>query len=389
MTSRTWVKRESSWQRRGHTPILIGDDFVVGVTRPQFFGTGDVRNNVGCLPGVPRTTVASVTQSAGAVHQNLTITGKVSISAPNQTFRNCRFTFSSSGDSTGGLVQSHNSQDHPTALERCEFEPSKPWDRYNALYGHHLTVYRCAITKVVDGLGLYNPSGGPIDSQILGNWIGWLSWYADDRYVDPDGNSFPSGRQWGHSDGSHSDGVQAGGSGGGIVVRGNFWQMAKYNGLNPDNCTLNEDESFTIAPGNGITPLNHDSGARPQSGQCFLGNADAYGPFTGLTFENNWIWNGNHGVLLQRGPAQGSSPIVATVRNNIFGGRWRAYGSGLRYYPIRYGFDTIINGFQPTADGQHADTDGNVWDAGCDPSMTISGVHVGGQPVLHRYDSVQ
>lgn len=386
---RVWRKEGNFWVRRGQAPVLIGDDFVLGVTRPRFLGSGDPRNNVGCLTGVPRTTVTGVTQSAGAVHENLTITGKVNISAPNQTFWNCRFTFASSGDGAGGLVQSHNSQPHPTSFERCEFEPSRMWDRYNGLYGHHMTVYRCAIARTVDGIGLYNPSGGPIDSQILGNWIGALSWFQDDRYVDPDGNPFPSGRQWGHNDGSHNDGIQAGGSGGGIVVRGNFWQMAKCNALNPGNVVIYEDETFDVFPGNGITPTAHDSGSRPQSGQCFLGNSDAYGPFTGLVFEDNWIWNGNHGVLLQRGPAQGSTPIVATVRNNVFGGRWRAYGTGMKYYPIRYGFDTIINGFQPTGDGQHPDTDGNVWADDIHESMTIGGVYQGGLPVLHRYDSAQ
>ena len=384
---RAWRKEGNFWVRRGQAPIIAGDDFVLNVTRPRFYSSGDPRNNVGCYPGVPRTTVTGVVQSAGAVHENLTITGKVAITAPNQTFRNCRFTFSSTGDGAGGLLQSHNTQPHPTLIERCEFEPDNPWDRYNGLYGHHLTVIRCAIRRCVDGIGLYNPSGGPIDSQILGCWIGYNSWYYDDRYVDPAGTSFPGGRQWGHSDGSHNDGIQAGGSGGGIVVHGNFWQQAKYNGLNPENVVLNEDESYTLNPGNGITPLSETgaNNSRPQSGQCFLGNAAAYGPFTGLDFQHNWVWNGDNGILLQVGPAQGAARIQATVANNIFGGRWRAQGSTTKYRALYYGPRTDMNGETIAADAK-LDTWGNVWADDVHESMTDTRGYVGGLPVYHRYD---
>lgn len=390
MTSRTWVKKESLWQRRGHTPISA-DEFIIGTTQPVWRGTAAPDNNVGCLPGVARTTVVSVTQADGAVHTNLTITGKVNIAAANQQFYNCRFTYASDGHYTGGLAQNSSTNDYPVTFERCEFEPSSTWDRYNGWYGHHATLLRCAITKTVDGLGFYNPSGGPVAMQLLGCWVGHLSWYDDDYNVDPTGASFPGGRANGHSDGTgtHNDAVQQG-SGSTMEVRGCFLQGAKYNALNPANLTLDSNYiNYSLSSGNGITPLDDEIGTYgfAQSGNAILSKADAYAPVTNLTITDNWLWNWGHGVSLQTGVSQAGMQIVATITGNRFGGRWRNYGGTSRYYPIRYNTNCIVNGYQPGAAGSIADTWGNVWSNDVHESMTISGNSVAGQPVLHRYDA--
>lgn len=386
----SWKKSAGLWQRRGHVPISA-DEFQIGVTQPMWRGSAAANNNVGCLPGVSRTTVASVTQANGAVHSNLTITGKINISASNQKFYNCRFTYSSDGAYTGGLAQNSSNNDYPVMFERCEFEPTTPWDRYNGWYGHHATLLRCAITKTVDALGFYNPSGGPVAMQLLGCWAGYLSWYDDDYYVDPDGTSFPSGRSNGHSDGSgtHNDGVQHGG-GSTMEVRGCFFQGAKYNALNPTNVTLDSNYiNYTVATGNGVTPLDEDTGTYgfPQAGNGILAKADVYAPVNNLTIVDNWFWNWGHGVSLQTGGSQGATPLVATITGNRFGGRWRDYGGTHRYYPIRYNTNCIVNGYQPGAAGSMPDTWGNTWSNDVHASMIISGSSVASQPVRHRYDA--
>lgn len=385
---------EQTWIRRGHPPI-VSDGFVLGETRPAWHGSGDPRNNVGCLPGVARTTVAQPVQAAGAVHRDLTITGKVTISAPDQTFWNCRFTYDSSGDGhfTGGLVQSSTIVAYPTVFERCEFEPSVTWDRYNGLYGHAFTLIRCAITKTVDGMGLYNPSGGPAAIQVLGCWIGWLAWYDDDYLVDPNGTSFPSGRPNGHSDGSgtHNDGFQHGG-GSDVEIRGCLLQGAKYNGLNPANCVLDEDGlSYSLAAGNGITPLDDTTGTYgfPQNASALLcRSASGYAPINHVTVVDNWLYNWGHGINLQVSADQGATVMQATVTGNRFGGRWRDYGGTSRFYPIRYIAEKCqVNGHIASAAGLHDDTHGNMWLPDVHESMTIGGVSVAGQPVRIRYDN--
>ena len=386
-----WIADDGWLRRPGRAGRLLDDGFVVGTTRPVWRGSGDAANNVGCLLGVARSTVESVTQAEGAVHANLTITGKVNISAANQTFFNCRFTYASTGSATGGLAQNSTTADYPVTFERCEFEPSSCWDRYNGYYGHHVTMLRCAITRTVDGLGLYNPTGGPVAAVVRGCWIGHLAWYDDDYFVDPTGTTFPSGRPNGHSDGSgtHNDGLQQG-SGQNVEVTGCFFQGARYNALNPGNITLDPDGlTYSVAAGNGITPLSDTDPTYgyPQQSNIHLGKADAYGPVTNIAFCRNWIWNAGHGISLQIGGSQGGTALVATVEDNIFGGRWRDYGGTSRYYPIRYTVGCTVNGHAPSAAGSQTDTAGNVWAADVHESMTISGVSVAGQPVLCRYDA--
>jgi hypothetical protein len=389
MGSNIRVLNANVWRGFGRSDVNVGSldtGFVMDTTRPRWFGTGNVNNNVGCLVGVPRTTVSSVTQAAGKVHENLTITSNLAITQPGQTFRNCRFTYSYSGVAGGGVIKMQNTALQapaaPTRFEFCEVEPNNPGDRWNALYGHDYIAYRSAFSKNVDGFGAYNPTGRPNNVEIAGCWVGNLAWFDNDR---PD-------QQDGHPDGTHNDGLQQGACTH-VNIHGTMFQGAKYNVLNPANCVLDEDWlEYSLVNGNGVTPLT-ESGSpygSPQSGNCFIGKADAYAAVGYITFRKNWLYNFAHGFYLNSTYFGGGTRIIqaVTIENNIFGGKWKDFGGSHHYYPIRYDNNCIVNGVRRAAGSTFYDASGNVWAANANPGVTNSdGTLVAGSPVRHRIDT--
>jgi hypothetical protein len=387
------TRRRGSERRRG----VVGDGFVMDVTRPVFKGSGHADNNVGCLPGVAKTTVASVTQSTGAVHENLIITGVLTITAAGQTFRNCRFTYSHSAASDGGQVMAQTAVTNgiATTYERCEFEPTTPGNRFNNYHGHDAKFLRCAMLKGVDGIGVYNSTARPVNVEAAGCWIGWLAWFNADG-VHTTGIV-----------GTHNDIFQAH-SGHYVNVHGCFLQGAKFNAVNPGNVVLDANwEEFTIAAGNGSDLLALNSGSTsnrwPQVSQVFLAQHTASYTTRHLTLDKNWVWNFDHGIKLasnaQAGVIDETGATVATtgfrellnvtVTNNIFGGTPRNYGATHKYYPLRYDSNVTVNGVRQTAGGTFTDTAGNVWDASATVDATYgdSGT-IAGNPIRHRVDLV-
>jgi hypothetical protein len=387
------VAAGGTWRGFGRTnvtPGTVATGFTNDVTRPVWLGTGNTSNNVGCLVGVPRTTVSTVTQAAGKRHENLTITGNLTITQPGQTFYNCRFTYSYAGDNGGGVIymasSALNAPAAPTRFEFCEVEPTNPGDRWNGLYGHDYIAYRSAFSKNVDGFGAYNSSGQPNNVEVSCCWVGNLAWFDKD---------WTSGRNDGHPDGSgtHNDGIQNGGCPV-VNVHGTFFQGAKYNVLNPTNCTLTEDGlDYVLSNGNGVTPLDEaGTYGKPQSGNCYIGKADAFAPVDDIIFRKNWVWNFSHGFFLNSTLGStiggGVSIINATVENNIFGGRWGDFGGTWHYYPIRYDNNCVVNGVRRAGGAVATDTWGNVWDANANPGVNYSdGTPVAGSAVRHRVDT--
>ncbi|HMQ09060.1 MAG TPA: hypothetical protein PKC31_00480 [Candidatus Nanoperiomorbaceae bacterium] len=377
------------WRSAGRSVLGDSDDFVMDVTQPVWRGAGNIANNVG--PATTNfTTVSTITQSNGATFENLKITSKVTITASNQTFRNCWFAYTqTSGDSTGGQVQTSFTSNYNTTFERCLFQPETYWDRYNGFFGAGGTFTRCVFTRIVDAFGLYSNSGTNQNVTIQGCWIGQLSWYANDYTVDPAGNTYAS-RANGHSDGTgtHNDGHQWGG-GANVSIHGNFYQLAKFNVKNPGNVVLDANWlTYSIATGNGIDVLSDSGPKYPGQGQALLGQANV-SPITSLEFHHNWLWNGDTGCkLASTGSAQGGTAITASIHDNIFGGRWRDYGYTYHYYPIRFDTGCIVNGFQPSGAGQSSDNHNNVWDSNVPSDMIISGSPVAGKPIVLRYDAV-
>jgi len=369
------------------------DSFVLNTTMPIWRGTNNVANNVGCLYNVTRTTVGSITQSNGAVHQNLNISFQVTITQPNQSFINCRFTYSHSAASDGGIVYCMSAAGQGTYFERCEFEPTTPGNRYNGIYGHHFTAYRCAITKTVDGIGIYNSNAQPVNVTVQGCWIGYCAWFESDG-VHTTGTL-----------GTHNDGIQWG-SGTSVTVEGCFWQGAKYNALNPANCVLTSDYmDYTLSNGNGVTPLiasppnsGTDDNKAAQQGQILLGQHSAYFHVSNITYRHNWLWNFDHGFKIMSDRGSSVSPenstgksVVDTItfENNIFGGTPRNWGSSQLYYPVRYDSNVTVNGVQHSGGGVFDDTNGNVWDASANVAATYGDSQpIAGNPVRHRVDLV-
>lgn len=365
----------------GGTYNVTSPGFILGTTRPEWYGTGDVRNNVGCLAGVSRTTVAASSLNFSTNNQtfsNLNIGDNiVTVTGSGHTFYNCRFTYNYTGTGTGGgMVMAQDASVSGLTFDHCEFEPNGTNYDFDGFYGHDATFTRCAITHTVDGLGFYNSNKAAINGTVKGCWIGQNSWYDQDNV---------------HSDGTHNDGIQNG-SGNTVWVEGCFWQGAKYNALNPANVTVNDDQTFTVQNGNGTHLLNSSANNLwPQQAQIYLGSADAYYPVDNITFINNWVWNFDAGIMLSvdGNLAQGTgTPIHATIKGNRFGGKPRDYGYTYHYYPIRYDTGCIVNGVQQSSATQFLDTWGNSFDASASVVTTYgNGVTVAGQPVYHRVDA--
>jgi len=362
-----------------------GDGFVVGTTRPVWKGSGNAANNVGCYPGVSRTTVASITQVAGATYSDLDITGKITGTVANVTLRNCRFTYSYAGDSGGGMLDLQSGSASGWTIDRCEFEPNTPGDRYNGIYGNDFAVIRSVITKTVDAIGIYNPNGSGANVTVQGCWLGYLAWFNDDGYP---------ARPNSHSDGSHNDGTQHG-TGVNVSYVGNFIQGAKFNVANPANCVLDSDcIGYSLATGNGVdvlvaAPVNTSNKAAGIA-QMFLAQHSAYYHVGNISFTDNWLWNlGNNGFYVKSNRTASVSPELSAgfsaitdveFKRNTFGGTARDYGGTYKYYPARFDTNITVNGYTGRGVAAYADLDGNVWDA-------AAAVAAPGTAIYLRYDA--
>lgn len=369
-------------------PPLVDANFTVGETRPQWFGTGNISNNVGVIPGRSRTTVQAASldmDTPGQLFQDLDITDAVNVRGQNHTFRNCRFTYSYSGNAGGGIAYIMQTAASGIRFERCEFQPDTPGDRWDGVYGHDFTLHRCAMINNVDSVGANNKFGADANVVVEGCWLGHNAWFNDDRPSVGDG----------HNNGTHNDGLQHF-SGNNVTLRGNFFQGAKLNALNPGNVTVDEDGlGFSIGTGNGVTPLllqapNTQNNRWPQQAQMYVatGVSGAVAPPNNITVDRNWFWNFDHGVKLEsRGDA-----LSATITNNRFGGRFRDWSGTYRGYPIRYDAGCTVNG-ATHPQGTFLDDAGNVWDSSAraassqgDRDTYGNGTVFPGTPIVHRID---
>lgn len=365
-------------------PTPTTDPFVLRTTKPLYFGHGDVRNNVGCRANVGRVNYAGAINFAnGPVSlSNLNITSLQSVVGAGHRFDNCYFTGSYSGDNGGGVVACTSSTVSDLRFDFCEVEPAVPGDRYNGIYGHDFTFSRGVVTKTVDGFGVYTAVAGgetlrPVNVHIEGSWIGYLSWWKDDR------NSAPNG----HPDGSHNDGVQWG-SGTHLYIIGSVFNHARYNGDNPGNVVINEDESFTVSAGNGVNVLAFSTAqvvTNPQSPQILLGQ-HSNGIIDYLWFEDNWLINGDNGLKLMSNSTYlgtGAHRAIANVSflRNKYQGVWRDQGGAYHAYPGRWDSNVTVNGVK-RAGGTYVDTANNTW-TGTPPPQYFAG-----QSIFQRIDAV-
>lgn len=336
-------------RRLSRGAAAASDNFILGVTIPQ----PDV--NVGVYPSVARTTYSGPTTitTNGTVIQNQNITQYITINAANVTFINCYF--SAGGNNTpGGMAQCSGANCSNIRFYRCTFSPSTYSYSRDAVYGHDYTVERCHIEHTVDGCAVANQYAAAANVQILGSWIGNLSWFANDGGI--------------HADGTHNDGVQVH-SGTNIYIIGNAFYGYKFNAL-------------------GSPALDSSANNRyPQIGQVLMAKTEAYYHVSDVHFNNNFIWGGDNGVKatsqcsIHDGP---DAPYDLECRDNTWmDDNQRDYGFTWKFYIIRTDNLMTINGRGPfPTTGATYDLDGNKWSA---TSLDVS-LARRGQPVFIRAD---
>ncbi|PID98818.1 hypothetical protein CSA80_03860 [Candidatus Saccharibacteria bacterium] len=329
-----------------------GDKFILGVTVPE------PNVNVGVYPTVARTAYTGPTTitTPGTVVEDKDITQYITVNAPDVTFRNCYF--SAGGDlNHGGMVDCKTANCSNIRFYRCTFIPSTCSDRRDAVYGHDYTIERCHIEHTVDGLAVVNQHAAAVNVRVLGNWIGNLSWYADDRGA--------------HADGTHNDCIQMH-SGTGLEVVGNAFYGYKYNVL-------------------GTPALDGSADNRhPQVGQIILTQTAAYYHVGDIHVRNNFIWGGANCLkYASRCAISGHNHRygydVENVNNIWMDDNQRDYGYTWHFYPIRTDDEMTINGIGPFAtSGATYDVHGNHWSA-TSPGVTDPARK--GQPVFIRCDA--
>jgi len=324
-------------------------DFILGVTIP------DPATNVGVYSGVTRTAYSGPTTitTDGTVVQNKNVTQYIDVDAADVTFINCYF---SAGGSltTGGLVNCKTANCSNIRFYRCTFMPSTMSDRRDAVYGHHYRVERCHIERTVDGCAVANQFASNCNVRILGNWIGNLSWYEDDRGA--------------HLDGTHNDGVQIH-SGTNTQIIGNAFYGYKYNALGTPALDGSADN------------------LHPQIGQIVMAQSTAYFHMNDIHVNRNFVWGGGNGFKFSSACGiHGNNDAVCDpeCRDNVWmDDNQRDYGFTWHFYPIRTDDNMTINGRGPfPTTGATIDLDGNHW------SATSPDVSAGyqGDPVFIRAD---
>lgn len=206
------TKRVEGWthsangqaNRRGRSP-RVSDGFIIGTTMPTPTNVGlrkpvnELQNYAGSFNGV----------TEGQVIEDLIIDGQIVPKANGAVFRNCwvRMGLDPGGPSSGTVaggnavvrnwyaVDQHKGGGTDLRFEYCKFEPSTPTGDTYGIFGRHFTLYRCHITKVVDGVVGFG------SSQLVP-----MPWAVDACLIDDLRYYSPDPRQ---SDNiSHSDGFQ-------------------------------------------------------------------------------------------------------------------------------------------------------------------------------------
>lgn len=256
------------------------DGFVLRQTKPDATNTGV--GIIGPAPTTEWTGDYNVT-TAGQVVENLTITGRVIVRAPNVTIRNCEIRIGAQTTNTYGV----NIAD-PTYNTRIEYNTihaSNPsvWVSGIGVMGY--TSYRNHIYDVVDGLRFRGSATGPMNASSQGDFIERL------LYITPDPN---------HSDNrTHNDGIQVEAGVGGSVIG------THITGL--------QDSPYSTQP---MPELTATSG-------IIITN-----PASNLIIEDNWLGGGAYTLSAGGGT---SGPVITghAYRNRFQGNSGRGVNIGI------------------------------------------------------------
>lgn len=170
--------------------------FTLGQTKPQI-------DCVGCY-GPIKTVITgnqTITQ-AGKVFRDTEFRGYVKVTAPGVQFINCLFSGPATRAAAGypgwaGVVQCASSG---TLLQYCTIKPTYPSYWTNGVDGYGVTVDRCDISQVTDGVS----SKG--DVIVTGCWIYSLAFW--DGLNTSNGNGTDHATDWRFPGWSHNDCIQ-------------------------------------------------------------------------------------------------------------------------------------------------------------------------------------
>ena len=201
--------KEYIWRTDGANPLAPRDLLVYGTYIPDWSTTG----HSGTLDQIGNIT----TSYDGQVIENLDVYGTIRIRHSNVTVRNCSIRGLMNTNPTFQIrvfpAGPNNTALNPVArVVDCTIWGPDGVDAYssgNASLGRNTIWERCNMYGTTDGLGMTYAN-----NYMLGCWVHDLRWFADDP---------------GHSDGSHSDGVQLHGGGGNNYIFGNLIEMG-YHG---------------------------------------------------------------------------------------------------------------------------------------------------------------
>lgn len=224
---------------------------------------------------------------------NMKFTNKVSVAAANVTFRNCLFQgINSWGTSAYGLLTCTAGSDG-TVAEDCDFIPQHPSEWANGIIGHDFTLRRCRVLNSSDCINTFNTAafGTPLNVTLE-------AVYTDKMmFVRPTTETPP------RPEGTHNDCLQTN-SGGNVRAEG--CNLQGY--FNPDIGDAGFPDDGTH--GNRFYPVM-------TANACVMinqGYANT-GP-GGITIINNWLGGGAVGINMAE---QGRGPIPGLViENNRF-----------------------------------------------------------------------
>lgn len=329
------------------TPPEPTDPFTLGVTIPT-------AENTGVLPNVARTAYTGPTTITGSqdpllptLIENKNITSRITIFSGHVRFYNCYYSGGGNETGNGAQCQMWAVGINRVEFERCTFRPTNTSYYLNAVIGHHYTLKRCDISRVVDAAGAYNQYGERVDVRIEGCYMHHLVRYEEDGGM--------------HADGTHNDFLQLQG-GEGVWFIGNA--LYGYN--------LYADGSVP-------------TGKSRYAGQGFLTQQNVPYPAGSSTYYmadihclNNWFWGIQTAVRI----ATRSSNVTtydAEVKNNTWMDMPYDTGYSIPYYTIRPTTNVTVNGIAYPGDIQvlTADVNNNKFDTGADVLPAYRGQPVG------------
>ena len=335
--------------------------FVLGVTMPVYYLETGIPSDAGqfappmaslgdpgiagVIPGVTRSNYSSsINWSTPQVIENKNLTGAAatslrSITGPDHVIRNCYvpgLDTPYTGTAQGGIVDCRASSVARLRLEHLTIRPTYPNDRWDGIYGHDFTAYRCLIERTVDCFAVLNQYSPNVNVNIEGCWGGHNSWYSDDRGV--------------HTDGTHNDFLQHH-TGLYLNVTGCTAWGYKWNTLNTSNLSgTGNGDVLAYTDTSGTLP----AGAKgtPQIGNVIIDQTEAYYHVGQAYYDSCWIYGGGH-VFYPRSKCgvsghnhkYASNPHFTNI--TLMNDDQKDFGGSLHFYTIRPDASNSLNDMPP------------------------------------------